>query len=51
MRVLVEVFATLRERLGWSLKSVEFSCDEVTLEDLLKSVKDLHDLLINDFRW
>jgi Tfx family DNA-binding protein len=48
MRVLVEVFATLRERLGWSLKSVEFSCDEVTLEDLLKSVKDLHDLLIND---
>ncbi|GEM_PF-145688 len=48
MRVLVEVFATLRDRLGWSLKSIEFSGDEVTLEDLLRSVKDLYDLLIND---
>jgi len=48
MRVLVEVFATLRDRLGWSSKYIEFSGDEVTLEDLLRSIEDLYDILIND---
>ncbi len=45
MKVSIEVFATLRERLGWSSKTVEFDGDEITLDDLLRSVHDLHELL------
>lgn len=48
MRVLIEVFATLQERLGWATKYVEINAEEVTLEDLIKGVRDLYDAISAD---
>ncbi len=48
MRVLVEVFATLQERLGWTAKYVEINAHEITLEKLVKGLQDLYDLISVD---
>ncbi|MEM1813203.1 MAG: hypothetical protein QXT01_04360, partial [Sulfolobales archaeon] len=48
MRVLIEVFATLQERLGWTTKYVEINAEEITLEDLIKGVRDLYDVISAD---
>ncbi len=48
MKVLVEVYATLYDKLGWRSKEVNFNSNEVSLEDLIKSIPDLYNTLIND---
>lgn len=48
MKVLVEVYATLYDKLGWRSKEVELDCNEISLENLIKSIPDLYNTLIND---
>lgn len=48
MRVLIEVYATLQERLGWTAKYIEINAEEITLEDLIREVRDLYDAISPD---
>lgn len=53
MRVVVRVYTSLREKLGWSSKEVEVAGEGATLAEVLSSVEVLRDLvgerLLQDF--
>ncbi len=48
MRVVIEVFALLREKLGWSSKVIELEGSEARLIDVLKKVPELYSLVVDD---
>lgn len=48
MKVLIEVFATLQEKLGWTSKYVEIDDQNISLINLIKRVQDLYELLSRD---
>lgn len=45
-KVTIEVFTTLREKLGWSKKELIISSSETTLKDVLDAVPDLKSLIV-----
>ncbi len=48
IKVFVEVFMDLKDKLGWSKKEVELSSENPTLKDLLDRLNDLKRLLLNE---
>lgn len=48
MKVLVEVFANLQEKLGWASRYVEVDAQEIDLANLIKYIQDLYDLISRD---
>ncbi|MEM2185230.1 MAG: MoaD family protein [Candidatus Methanomethylicia archaeon] len=49
-KVTIEVFLTLREKLGWSKKEVNFNEDHTTFKQLLDYTEDLKQYLIDEKR-
>ncbi|MEM0086235.1 MAG: MoaD/ThiS family protein [Zestosphaera sp.] len=45
-RVTIEVFTTLKEKLGWSRKELIISSPKTTLKDALEAVPDLKSLIV-----
>lgn len=45
MTIKIRVYATLRERLGWSVKDVEAK-EEVKLSELLEGIPELWKILV-----
>lgn len=45
-RVRISLFGVLREKLGWSKKSIELNCIKCTFKDLLDSIPELRDILV-----
>ncbi len=48
MRVVIEVFALLREKLGWASKVVELEGSEAKLIDVLRKVPELYNLVVKE---
>ncbi len=48
MRVKVEVFGTLRDRLGWRERTVIIEGDSVSLDRVLNELPDLRKYLVSD---
>ncbi|MEM2021239.1 MAG: MoaD/ThiS family protein [Zestosphaera sp.] len=48
IRVTVEVYASLREKLGWCRKELTMSSPRVLLRDVLESLPDLRKYVIDD---
>lgn len=44
-KVTLEVFATLRERLGWSKKELIINSSEISLKEVLDAVPDLRSVI------
>lgn len=47
-RVTVEVFLDLRQKLGWSRKTVELPCSECRLRDVFDAVPELKEIVVRD---
>lgn len=45
-KVSVEVFTTLKEKLGWSKKELIINSPETTLKDILDAIPDLKFLIV-----
>lgn len=45
--IKIEVFTTLREKLGWSKKELIIDSSETTLRDVLNAVPELKDILVD----
>ncbi len=48
IRVRVEVFGTLRDKLGWREKVLELPLDNATLADVLSALPDLKQYVVRD---
>lgn len=49
-KVTIEVFTTLKEKLGWSKKELIISSSETTLKEVLDAVPDLRSLIVEQDR-
>lgn len=47
-KVTIEVFLTLKEKLGWNKREVNFNEDSITFKDILDYIKDLKQYLIDE---
>jgi len=48
MRVIVKVFASLRDKLGWSVREVELRRERPSFRDLLEELADLKNIVLID---
>ena len=48
MKVVIEVFALLRDKLGWSSKVVELEGSEAKLIDVLRKVPELYSVVVDE---
>jgi len=48
LRIAIEIYASLREKLGWQYRVVELDGLEAKLVDVLRSVPELYSVVVNE---